>query len=83
MLVNILKFQNYAHENLIYNSRIILNKIVTCYSQNYAGILGSGLIVMENYVYIISYIVITTFLCIIMLNIFIDISINNIKEWFS
>ena len=35
ILVNILLFQN--------NSRILLIKIATYYSQNYAGILGSGL----------------------------------------
>ena len=35
MFANILLFQN--------NSRIILIKIATYYSQNYAGILGSGL----------------------------------------
>ena len=41
MLMNVPYFQNYAH-----NSRIILTKIATYYSQNYAGTLGSSLSIM-------------------------------------
>ena len=39
MLVNV---QNYAHKD----PRIILTKSVTYYSQNYAGTLGSSLMLM-------------------------------------
>ena len=43
-----MSLQNYAHKHPIAISRIILTKIATCYSQNYAGTLGSSLPLFHN-----------------------------------
>ena len=51
MLMNVPYFQNYAYKHPITDSRIILTKIATYYSQNYAGILGSSLLVYHSRVH--------------------------------